>query len=173
VPVSFYICGDSSFFFDRWKNSLQTKTKQNKMVEHDDILDDDLNHVGLKERHGCVTVWLVFMIIGDAIMAAIYFFFWGQLMDMIPEESLDQMPDVSSTIMGVLVVLNLIFAVLMLTWKKIGFWGVAATTVLSTVLNISGGMDATQAVKGLFWVILLFGILQIPKNDVSAWKNME
>ena len=142
------------------------------MMENNDILDD-MDQVRPKERHGCVTTWLIFMIIGNAAAGVMYLFFWNDLMEMVPEEALENIPDVNPMFIGALSVLNLVFAILLLKWKKIGFWGTVATSIIAMGLNIQAGMDSTQVVMGLFGVLLLYGILQIPKDEASAWSHLE
>jgi len=126
-----------------------------------------------KERHGCVTTWLILMIIGNAIVALIYLFYWDKLMENIPDESLAQIPNVNPTILGILGILNLIFAILLFQWKKIGFWGFLGTSVITLILNIQAGMGVSSVIGGLVGVAILYGILQIKKNDVSTWEGLE
>ena len=142
------------------------------MVEHNDILDD-MDQVNGKSRHGCVSAWLIFMIISYAVAALVYFVFYDRILDMMPEEALDKMPDINPIFMGVLSLLNLVFAVLLLKWQKIGFWGFVATSVISLGLSMSAGMGVSSIVAGLFGIVLLYGILQIPKDEVAAWKHLE
>ena len=142
------------------------------MMENNDVLDD-MNQVRPKERHGCVSAWLIFMIIANAAGAVIYLFFWNDFMEMMPEESLEQMPDVNPMLVGILSILNLVFAILLLKWKKIGFWGFVATSVISLGLNIQAGLGVGQIIMGLVGILILYGILQIPKDEASAWSHLE
>ena len=141
-------------------------------MDNNDILDD-MDQGQLKERHGCVSAWLIFMVIANAFSALLYLFFYENLMGMMPEESLEQMPDVNPMFLGILGVLNLVFAILLLQWKKVGFWGFVATSVISLALNMNAGMGAIQILLGLVGIVILYGILQIPKEDVAAWKHLE
>jgi len=141
-------------------------------MDHNDILDD-MDQTRAKERHGCVSAWLIFMIIANALGVLLYLFFYDNFMGMMPEESLDQMPDVNPIFMGVLSVLNLIFAVMLLKWKKIGFWGFVATSVISLGINLNAGLGVASILGGLIGILILYGILQIKQDDVSAWNHLE
>jgi len=141
-------------------------------MDQNDILDD-MDQTRAKSRHGCVSASLIFMIIIYALGAMLYFFFYENMMEMMPEESLEQMPDTNPMILGVMSILNLVFAVLLLQWKKIGFWGFVATSIISLGLNISSGLGITSIIGGLVGILILYGILQIPKDEVSTWKHLE
>ena len=141
-------------------------------MDHNDILDD-MDQIRAKKRHGCVSAWLIFMIIANALGVLLYLFFYDNFMGMMPEESLDQMPDVNPIFMGVLSVLNLIFAVMLLKWKKIGFWGFVATSVISLGINLNAGLGVASILGGLIGILILYGILQIKQDDVSAWNHLE
>ena len=141
-------------------------------MDHNDILDD-MDQIRAKKRHGCVSAWLIFMIIANAFTALLYLFFFDNFMEMLPEESLDQMPDINPIILGVLGVLNLIFAVLLLKWKKIGFWGFVATSIITLGINLNAGLGIGSSLLGLIGILLLYGILQIKQDDVSAWNHLE
>lgn len=135
------------------------------------ILDDLDQSITPRERHGCVTSWLIFMIIVNSLVALTYLFLWDSLQENIPDEM--GIPDVNSTLLGVLGILNLIFAILLLNWKKIGFWGYAVTSIAALGINISAGLGIGQSLSGLLGIVILYGILQISKNNRSAWDGLE
>jgi len=121
-----------------------------------------------KQRHGCVTAWLIFMIIVNSLIAITYLFASNFI--------LNTLPNVSKTIivlLGTFSVVNVIFSVMLLQWKKIAFWGFIGTSIVALVINLSIGMGIGQSLFGLVGIGVLYGILQIKKNNVTTWKNLE
>jgi hypothetical protein len=76
-------------------------------------------------------------------------------------------------LLGLFGIGNVIFAVLLLKWKRFGFWGFVASSVIVMMINISLGAGISQSLLGMIGVGVLYAILQIRKNDVSAWDNLE
>lgn len=81
------------------------------------------------------------------------------------------------------------FSVMLLRWKKYGFWGVIITSVLDAIANIIVYVlvakafmkvdvnisynPLVQVVWTVVTIALLFAALQIRKNGVSCWKQLE
>jgi hypothetical protein len=117
-----------------------------------------------KERHGCVTAWLVLLIIVNAIISFIYLF---------RNETLQL--SVSPTLIilfGLIGIANIVFAILLLSWKKIGFFGFIISSIIALILNLYAGLGTFQSIAGLFGVIILYAILSIKKDGISAWDNL-
>jgi hypothetical protein len=122
-----------------------------------------------KQRHGCVTAWLVLMIIANSVTALVYLFAGDTVAQNLPGE-------VSTTRLMLLALMgigNVIFSVFLLKWKMLGFWGFIATSIGALILNISMGLSIGQSLFGLVGIAILFGVLQIKKDDVSAWDHLE
>ena len=122
-----------------------------------------------KQRHGCVTAWLVLMIIGNALSAVVYMFASHIIADALPHN----VPIILIIVLGAVAAANVVFAVFLLQWKKMGFWGFCITSVIVLVVNLSMGINAVQCVLGLLGLMLLYGILQAKKDSISAWDNLE
>ena len=123
----------------------------------------------MKERHGCVTAWLVFMIIVNAGVGIWYLISSEDISRMLPSR-----PDPSMLmITGVVAFANVAFAVLLLKWKKIGFFGFIGSSIAGVILNLALGLGIGQSVTGLIGVVILYGILQIKKDDKSTWEGLE
>lgn len=127
------------------------------------------NPVSPKQRHGCVTAWLILILIVNSVSALLYL--------LCSELILRQLPiDVSfSTVftLGLLGVGNVVFSLLLLNWKRIGFYGFFITGAIAFFINLNLGLSMVQAVAGMVGVGILYGILQIKKNQVSTWENLE
>ncbi|MDR2710768.1 MAG: hypothetical protein LBB65_05510 [Burkholderiales bacterium] len=122
-----------------------------------------------KQRHGCVTAWLVFVIIVNALVGLVYLFASGFIVKNLPG-------NVSGTmivVLGLFCIINVILAVMLLRWKKIAFWGFVGTSVVALAINLSIGLGIGQSLFGLVGIAILYGVLQIQKDGVTAWKNLE
>lgn len=129
----------------------------------------NINPQEYKERHGCVTAWLIMMIAMGGLTMAAYLFASESVVENFPSE-------ISKTmlyLLGFMALLNVIFCILLFHWKKIGFWGIVGTSICVLTINLTIGINPIQAFLGLVGVILLFGVLQFKSNDVSAWDNLE
>lgn len=122
-----------------------------------------------KKRHGCVTAWLILMIIANSFSAIAYLFLGEMIRDTLPQ-------DISQSMMYILALLgiaNLIFAIMLFKWKKWAFWGFVATSIAAFGINMSLGLGIGSSLFGLVGIAVLYGILQIKQDGVSAWDNLE
>ena len=122
-----------------------------------------------KQRHGCVTAWLIFMIIANSLTAFLYLFAGDRIAQGLPG-------GISNTMLilfAVLGIANIVFSVMLLNWKKIGFWGFILSSIVALILNLSVGLGIAQSIFGLVGIAILYGVLQIKKDDVTAWENLD
>jgi hypothetical protein len=123
----------------------------------------------VKERHGCVTAWLILMIIANSIAFLGNLFLSKGIIEAFENAS---MPMVLT--LSFLGALNIYFAVMLFQWKKMGFYGFVGSSLIGLVLNLVIGIPVVQAIVGLVGVGILFGILQIKAHDgKSAWEGLE
>ena len=126
-----------------------------------------MNMNGEKERHGCLTSWLALMIAANAIIAAIYLLGSAAVRPTVPGA-----PNWVIPVLAACSVLNIIFAVALLLWKRWGFFGVLGTTALTFAVNLRIGQSILQALFGLVGVAILFGVLQIGREN-KGWTQLE
>lgn len=69
--------------------------------------------------------------------------------------------------------INIVFVIMLLKWKKWGFWGFTITALISSIRGFSISHYTLVLIGGLVGILMLYAVLQIRKNNVSAWKNME
>ncbi len=122
-----------------------------------------------KARHGCVTAWLVFMLIANTMSALMYLFGTQIIQDAFPGEP-------SSGLVYALAfvaVINIVAAVLLFQYKRIGFFLFIGTSLAAVVLNVMIGISMIQAVMGLAGIAILYGILQIPQGRKSTWQHLD
>jgi hypothetical protein len=109
-----------------------------------------------KQRHGCLTAWLVFMIIAKAFTAVGQPLMLEQIQQAIPT-----FPGWIVWVMALGAVLNVVFAIALFTSKKWAFFGFLGSSLVAFGLNIYAGIGIPRAVLGLTGVAILYGVLQI------------
>jgi len=122
-----------------------------------------------KERHGCVTAWIILMIFINALSSFAYLF----ARDLVRETMSDGSSYVAVFVLAAIGFLNIYYALMLFKWKKWAFWGFTITAFFTLVLNIYIGVELQQAILGITGIGLLWMILQIKKHGVSAWDNLE
>lgn len=120
-----------------------------------------------KSRHGCLTAWLVCMIVANSATALVY---------LLGSEAIRQLlPNIPGWALPVLIVfslLNLVYAIALFQWKKWGFWGFCASSVAALVVNLSLGIGIGSVLSGLVGVIVLYGVLHIGKEN-KGWPQLK
>lgn len=118
----------------------------------------------LKQRHGCVTFWLWLITLMNLGMALYY--------------SVLMFEANASKILGFgllsfLCVVNVLGGILLMRWNKLGFYMLLVTSIVAVMVNVGlFGLPSTTILSSLFAVLIWWAILQIRKNGVSAWKQM-
>ena len=122
-----------------------------------------------KQRHGCLTAWLILMIIANSATAILYLF----ASEMITKNLLGEVSTPMIILLGIIGIGNVIFSVLILQWKKLGFWGFIITSIGAVIINSTIGLGIGQSLFGLIGIAIFYGILQIKKDNVTGWENLE
>ncbi len=120
-----------------------------------------------KNRHGCLTAWLIMMIIANAATALMYLLGSGTIRQTVPT-----MPEWAFPVLIVASLVNLVCAFALFQWKKWGFWGFCATSVVALVVNLSADLGIGTALVGLVGVLLLYGVLHIGKEN-KGWPQLQ
>jgi len=122
-----------------------------------------------KQRHGCITAWLILMIIANSVTALMYLFAG----DMVAQNLPGEIPQHMMILLAIMGIINVICSVLLFKWMKLGFWGFIASSLIAVAINLSIGLGIGQSLFGLIGVIILFGVFQIKKDNVTAWDNLD
>ena len=117
-----------------------------------------------KQRHGCLTAWLIYMIIGNSISSLIYLINPGMF-------QLDASEGIF-VLLAFLGTLNVMCAIALLQWKRWGFYGFCGTAVISCFINISLGLGIVSVIGALIAVGALFGMLNIGQER-KAWPRLK
>jgi hypothetical protein len=135
-----------------------------------------------KQRLGCLTVWLVLMILANAVAPVS-----DALRLRKVEESIPNFPAWVIWPSFGLAMLNIVFAVALLNWKKWGFFGILGASLAVFALKVyllnhldaeigipqaATGLVAALALAPLVGVIILFVLLRIGGEE-SAWSQLE
>lgn len=115
-----------------------------------------------RERGGCLTAWLVLVLIVNPL-TGIYYLLQGQ-------ELARQLPNFPGWAIPALVVVafaNFAFAVGIWTWKRWGIYGLIGSAVVATIINVLSGL----AIPGIVSAAISIGILLFLVRD--KWDNFE
>ena len=118
-------------------------------------------------RHGCVTAWLIFMIVVNALTAI------GTPFTINGMQRAGLQPSVP--LVGVLVVCalaNIVFAVALLRFMKWGFYGFVATSIVALIVNLVIGLGIGSSLFGLIGIAILYGVLNIGQTN-KAWPRLK
>lgn len=120
-----------------------------------------------KKRHGCLTTWLILMIIGN---------FYSIIANLVSMKSIINFygtSTISVLLLCLLGVANILFVIALFRWKKWGFYGFAASSVLVFILNLAIGLKLWQSIAGLVGIAILYGVLQIGDQASKGWPQLE
>ncbi len=129
--------------------------------------NDDLSAASRQTgRHGCLTTYLVFLIIVNSAMTLMYLFGSEWL-----RRNGANTPDWAFWALAIAGVVNVISAVALLRWKRWGFWLFVASAVAGLAVNLSIGL--TQGIFGaVVGIAVLYAVLHIGKER-KAWPRLE
>ena len=120
-----------------------------------------------KIRHGCLTAFLVLMIVANSVTALMYL-----LGSSLIKQSLPGVPSWALVVMGIFAIFNLVCAVGIFKWKKWGFWGFIVSSIVALFVNLSVGLGIGQSLGGLIGIALLYGVLHIGKEN-KGWPQLD
>jgi hypothetical protein len=63
--------------------------------------------------------------------------------------------------------------VLLLRWKKIGFWIITVVSGVSLMINLTIGGIVLQTIGAIIGIVIYWGVLQLKKNEKTAWEQLE
>ena len=122
----------------------------------------------LKKRHGFITFWLTLIIIGNSIMILINIFAPNLIV-----KSLHYPSQLIMILYTLVAIINIVNAIMILKWKKWAFYSCIFTALVGALLNSYVGSTAFASLIGLISIPFLYGILQLTKDNISAWDNLE
>lgn len=121
----------------------------------------------LKQRHGCVTfwLWLVLLVNAGGVLQLI--------VSMCSSAGMDY-PVVAVVLMVLLGTCNVVASLLLMRWRKLGFYLFVASSVAALAVNVLLlNVHPVQSVTSLAGIAIWWAVLQIRHNGRSAWSQME
>lgn len=124
------------------------------------------------KRHGCVTAWLIFGMVINAIVGLGYILMRDLLPQAMMEFSQNRMELTPNYFLTEgLVSLALVFCFVQLwQWKKMGFHGIILCTMITASVNYMANHQLTDFIFSFTGVLVHFLVLQIKINNQSAWS---
>jgi hypothetical protein len=107
-----------------------------------------------KERGGSLTAWLILMIIMNIGVAIFYLVGRDLITRIIPT-----FPEWAFIVFPIVGFINAFFAYLVFAWRKIGFYGLVATFIISFVLNMTISINPNSFV-GIAGIVILYLLLR-------------
>ena len=118
-----------------------------------------------KSRHGCLTAYLLVLIIGGLIAFGVYL-----LRGLAPG---NDRPFWVIIVYLILTLLDIVFAIAIILWKKWGVWGLCADAITGLVINIiRGELFIVSLISLLITLGILFWVLHIGRDN-KAWPQLE
>lgn len=120
----------------------------------------------VKQRHGCLTAWLILMLVGNSLAALLYAS--GAI-----KRGLPNAPAWTFPAFIVICIANIVFSIALFQWRKWGFFGFLGTTILSSVVSLRMGVPIFHVAAGTaVSFLILFGVLGMG-GDKNAWAQLE
>jgi hypothetical protein len=122
------------------------------------------------EKHGCLTAWIILMIIANSVTSLVYIFGDTSILENPPFSISKQW----ILIIGVLGLANIYFAVNLWKLHKWSFWAFGICSLVIFCINVFLGLGLLKSLLGTLGIVFLYGILQI-KNDSnrSGWDCLK
>jgi hypothetical protein len=114
--------------------------------------------VDVKQRHGCLTAWLILMLIGNSLAGLLYLFASGTIRRSIPNASAWALP--AFIVVGIA---NIVFYIALFDGRNGNSMGCLErlSCRLSSVLSLSLGVPIVHVIFGVVGFLILFGVLGI------------
>ncbi|MBC7863649.1 MAG: hypothetical protein IAF38_11775 [Bacteroidia bacterium] len=136
------------------------------MNYHDYYQQDDYDK---KLRHGFVTVFLIIGIVLNSI--AVLLALLGK--DLIRKTSEQEIPEYMFYLLALCALIKITAIILILKWKKIGFWLFALGAAGTFCFDMYFSFDGVKSILGLLGIGALFAVLQIRKFGKSTWESLD
>lgn len=120
----------------------------------------------IKERNGCISFWLWIAIIANV---ALSIFYAVSMFNVYSGEMA-----LGFGLCSIFGVVNVLSAILLLRWNKIGFYMMVVSSIMAIIINVCVlKMEPVTMVGSLFAIVIWWAILQMKKDGVSAWSQLK
>ena len=122
-----------------------------------------------KQRHGCLTAWLIYLVLAYSFSTIFYFFKTDEFSKIAQYNISENM----ILIRGSVAIFGVIFSIMLLKWVKLGFWGILIISILLFIVQILNSDRIMPPFFILLCLVILYVLLQLKKGNVSGWNNLE
>jgi hypothetical protein len=119
------------------------------------------------QRHGCLTAYLVFMLIVNILTALSYFIVGDKLMT-----HYSSAPSGIQYVFGVVCIINVVIVLALFWWKKWAFYAFCVIAAIVFGINLYIGINPIGAILGLTGPLILYGVFQIG-GERKGWKYLK
>jgi uncharacterized membrane protein len=125
---------------------------------------DGLEEVKSRNRHGCLTAWLLLIICVSIIFIVLY------LARASYPQSTPDLPWWAIPLLVMAEIFEIVCSIALLKWKKWGFWGLCTISMITFVINISLGVVVTS-LSGLVGIAILYALLNLGGKN-KGWTQL-
>jgi hypothetical protein len=118
-----------------------------------------------KQRHGCLTAFLILMIIANSLVSINY------VVNLFISGSSGNTGTWFLLAFIIIGLCSVLCAILLFRWRKIGFWAYCGLGALAIILNLALGAGIISFTS-LVSIAVLYGVLQIGKAN-KGWPQLE
>jgi len=80
--------------------------------------------------------------------------------------------DYQNYLFGFLSFADITLIVFLFYWKKWAFWGTLLISLSTFIINLTTGMGLVS-VAGLLGILIIFLLLQLKRDGIKGWDNLE
>ena len=120
-----------------------------------------------KNRHGCLTAYLIFMLIANSAVFVMYLTSSEAIIAANPS-----MPQWAIPVLMFFGTVNVICAVMLFKLKRSGFYGFVVSAIIVFFLNLHFGLGIAGSLPGLIGIAILYGVLNIGKDN-KGWPQLD
>ncbi len=126
-----------------------------------------------RSRYGCVTVWLILLLLVNSLsaVASLGMMIFKNVIT-ITVMPFSVLSGWALFLMFVCFTLNTVCVVAILSWKKWGFYGYSFTCAASVLFDMALGLDFLNTIQAIASVIVLYVLLNIGGKN-RAWTMLE
>ena len=121
------------------------------------------------KRGGCLTAWLILNLVANITLAGLYLLTFLGASAAGPAST--DIPSIYFLIFGLFGLVDVAGAVLLLLWKKLGFFLIVGAVVASIIVSFPAGLYKTNIVS-VFAPLVGVAILYYLMNRIDMWRHL-
>ena len=121
------------------------------------------------KRGGCLTAWLILNLVANISLAGLYLLTFLGASAAGPAST--DIPSIYFLIFGLFGLVDVAGAVLLLLWKKLGFFLIVGAVVASIIVSFPAGLYKTNIVS-VFAPLVGVAILYYLMNRIDMWRHL-